>query len=154
VDYDRHLLVRTLSTLRRWLLGLSVLGLVGTGVELVLLEHYEDTWQLVPLVLIVLTLSTLAWHGTRHSSASLRSVRAAMALCVAAGLVGIVLHLRGAAEFQREMDPSQSRWSVFKKAMRAKSPPVLAAGAMIELGLLGFAYAYVAKAAARGGEGD
>ena len=38
--------------LRRLLLVLLFLGLVVTGSDLMLLEHYEDRLQLVPLVLI------------------------------------------------------------------------------------------------------
>ena len=41
-----------LSSLRRFLLALLVLGLCGVGAELVALSHYEDSWQLAPLVLI------------------------------------------------------------------------------------------------------
>ena len=41
-----------LSTLRRFLLALLVLGLGGVGVELLALAHYEDSWQFAPLVLI------------------------------------------------------------------------------------------------------
>ena len=35
--------------LRRWVLGLLVLGLVGTVTELILLSHYEQPLQLVPV---------------------------------------------------------------------------------------------------------
>ena len=38
--------------LRRWVLAILVIGLAGTVTELVLLEHYEQVLQLVPVVLI------------------------------------------------------------------------------------------------------
>jgi hypothetical protein len=38
--------------LRQFLLLLISVGLLGLGVELVLMEHYEDWWQIVPLALI------------------------------------------------------------------------------------------------------
>src|SRR5205823_12269129 len=51
----------TVRMLRLWILGVLVLGLLGTVVELVLLSHYEQPVQLVPVVLLVLALIVLAW---------------------------------------------------------------------------------------------
>ena len=65
-----------------------------------------------------------------------------MALCIVAGATGIILHYRGNLEFQLEMDPSQSHWTLFKKAMHAKVPPALAPGVMAQLGLLGLLYTF------------
>jgi hypothetical protein len=131
-----------LSTLRRFLLALLVLGLGGVGAELVALAHYEDSWQLVPLVLIALAFAVIAWHLFDGSHATVRVLRLVMLLFIVAGLTGIVLHYRGNLEFQLEIDPSQSHWTLFKKVIRAHSPPALAPGAMAQLGLLGLAYTY------------
>ena len=65
-----------------------------------------------------------------------------MVLFLFAGAAGMWFHFRGGAEFQLEIDPAQSRWNVFTKVMRAKAPPVLASGVMMQLGLLGLVYAY------------
>ena len=124
------------------MLGILLFGIVGTGTELLLLNHYEDTWQYAPLILIVLALVALAAHQADRGTASLRIFQGIMVLFVVAGLVGVVLHFKGAAEFQREMDPSQSRWSLFSKTMRMHAPPVLAPGLMAQLGLLGLAFSY------------
>src|SRR5438132_279243 len=134
--------MNTLSVIRRWLLAVLALGLVGTAVELVLLEHYETAAQWVPLISIALALAVLVWHRLKGDALSIRALQATMLLFLVAGLVGTGLHLRGAAEFQTEIDPSQSRWEIFKKAMRSKAPPVLAPGLMVQLGLVGLAYAY------------
>lgn len=131
-----------LSSLRRFLLALLVLGLSGVGVELVALAHYEDSWQLVPLVLIALAFAVIAWHLFDGSHATVRVLRLVMFLFIVAGITGIVLHYRGNLEFQLEIDPSQSHWTLFKKVVRAHSPPALAPGAMAQLGLLGLAYTY------------
>jgi hypothetical protein len=48
--------------LRRWVLGVLALGLAGTVTELVLLEHYEQPLQFVPLVLIVAAVAAIAWQ--------------------------------------------------------------------------------------------
>jgi len=117
-------------------------GLAGTIVELLLLEHYEDAWQFVPLFLIVVALGVLIWHRARPTAANVRALQALMALFVMAGPIGVGLHFRGAAEFQLEIDRSQPGWDVFKKVMTAKAPPVLAPGIMMLLGLVGLVYSY------------
>src|SRR5215468_3125679 len=85
-----------IELLRRWILVILVLGLLGTVTELVLLEHYEQPLQFVPLVLIVAAVGVLWWDFTRHDMAS----------------------------------------------RRAKAPPLLAPGMMLQLGLLGLAYVF------------
>jgi hypothetical protein len=134
--------MNTLSAIRRSMLAILALGLVGTGLELTLTEHYETALQLVPLAAIALALTVLSWHAVNGSRLSIRALQATMVLFLLAGLVGMGLHYRGGAEFQLEIDPAQTRWAVFKKVMRAKAPPVLASGMMVQLGLLGLLYAY------------
>jgi len=131
--------------LRLWILGVLVLGLLGTVVELVLLSHYEQPVQLVPVVLIVLALVVLAWHVMGHSAASLRVLMGLMILFVLAGFAGFVAHFHGSAEFQLDLEPSLSTWELLEKVMRAKAPPLLAPGMMMQLGLLGLAYVFSDK---------
>ena len=128
--------------LRRWVLGLLVLGLVGTVTELVLLSHYEQPMQLVPVVLIAIALAVVAWHVMRRHPASLYALQIVMALFVLAGFAGVVAHFHGSAEFQLDLDPEMTTWELLEKVMRAKAPPVLAPGMMLQFGLLGLAYAY------------
>jgi hypothetical protein len=135
-------LVSPLARIRQWLLGVLVFELMGTLVELLLLKHFEEVLQWVPLVLITLTLMLIAWLAARPQRINLRAFRATMAALVLAGVVGVGLHLRGAAEFQMETDPSQPRWNVFKKALQVQAPPALAPGVMLQMGLLGLIYAY------------
>jgi hypothetical protein len=122
--------------------GVLVVGLVGTGADLVLLNHYEDVWQLLPLILIAAAVAALIANYARPGAASLKALRGIMVLCVVAGVLGIGLHFRGAAAFQREMDPSQSSWSLMTNAIRVKAPPVLSPGLMAQLGLLGLIVTY------------
>ena len=131
-----------LARIRWWLLAVLVFELVGALVELLLLRHFEDLLQWVPLVLIALTLILIARHVARPQPATVRVLQAIMGALVLAGLVGIGAHLQGAAEFQLEMDPSQPRWNVFKKALQAQAPPALAPGVMLQMGLLGLIYTY------------
>jgi hypothetical protein len=131
-----------LARIRWWLLAVLVLELVGTLVELLLLQHFEDLLQWVPLVLIVLTLILVAWHVARPQPANVRALQVTMCGLVVAGFIGVGAHLQGAAEFQLEMDPSQPRWNVFRKALQAQAPPALAPGVMLQMGLLGLIYTY------------
>lgn len=131
-----------LARLRKLLLALLVFGLGGVGAELVALAHYEDSWQLVPLVLIGSSFVVVAWHVFDGGAATIRMLRLVMMLLILSGLTGVVLHYRGNLEFQLEMDPSQSGWTLFTKVIQAHSPPALAPGVMAQLGLLGLAYTF------------
>lgn len=128
--------------LRRFLLAIIVVGLVGSLTELLLLGHYEDPYQLVPLGLIGAALTIIAVHLLTRSAATLRVLRLLMGLFILAGAAGVVLHFRGNLEFQLEIDPTQSAWTLFSKALRAKAPPALAPGVMAQLGLLGLLYTH------------
>ena len=128
--------------LRRWILAVLVLGLLGTVTELILLEHYEKPVQLVPVVLIALALAIIVWHVMKRDAGSRFAFVAVMALFVLAGFAGFAAHFIGSAEFQLELDPSMSTWTLVEKVLRAKAPPLLAPGMMLQLGLLGLAYIY------------
>jgi len=131
-----------LARLRKWLMAVLAVALAGTLVELLLLAHYEDPWQFVPLALIVAALGTISWHTVRPSARVVRGIQVVMTLCVVAGVAGVVFHLRGAAEFQREIDPSMPTRELLSKALRAQSPPALAPGVMSQMGLIGLIAVY------------
>lgn len=131
-----------LSRIRRFILAVLLFGMIGMVTELVLLSHYEDASQFIPLVLIVFALAVVAWHGARPSAGTVRALQAVMTLFLLAGITGVGFHFNGAAEFQREMDPSQAWWDLFKKVVRVQAPPVLAPGVMIQLGFIGLIYTY------------
>ena len=128
--------------LRLWIIGVLVLGLVGTVVELLLLEHYEEPLQFVPLVLIAAAVGVLVWHAMRRDAASLNALHIVMALFVLASFIGFAAHFGGSAEFQLEQNPEIGTWELVEKVIHAKAPPLLAPGMMMQLGLLGLAYAY------------
>lgn len=129
-------------TIRRLLLALLVIGLIVTGADLMLLDHHEDVWQTIPLILIGLALVVVVWHLAARDATSLRALQASMVLFVLAGAIGVVLHYRGNMAFQLEMDATQSGWTLFNKVIRAKAPPAVAPAAMAQLGLIGLIYSY------------
>jgi uncharacterized membrane protein len=131
-----------IELLRHWILGILVLGLLGTVTELVLLEHYEQPLQFVPLVLIVAAIAVLFWELRRRDVASRRAMQVVMTLFVLAGFAGFAAHFQGSAEYQLELNPDMSNWELLEKILRAKAPPLLAPGMMLQLGLLGLAYVF------------
>ena len=127
--------------MRRFLLFILVLGMAGTATELVLLQHYEDWWQIAPLALIGLALLVLAWHGATRRAASVRVFQGVMTLFLFSGAIGMGLHHTANAEFEREMDPSLSGFPLFREALSGATP-ALAPGTMVQFGLLGLLYTY------------
>lgn len=131
-----------MQAVRRLILALLAFGLVGTAVELVLMEHYEGFWQAAPLGVIAAGLAVVMWQWVRPTRTGLRVLRLVMVTFVLSGGLGVLLHFRGNLEFQLENDPNQTRSALFWKVMRAHAPPALAPGLMAQLGLLGLIYAY------------
>lgn len=131
----------TVRVLRSLLLGLFLIGVLGVGAELLLLEHTEDLWQWTPLVLMAISLLVLGWRVIDRKAASLRVFQGTMILFVLSGLVGLLLHYRGNAEFELEMYPTLKGLDLFRKAVTGATP-ALAPGTMLELGLLGLVYSY------------
>ena len=130
-----------LRTVRRILLAGLWLGTVGTAVELLLLEHYEEWRQMIPLGLLAAGLLVLFWHAVHRSATPLRALQVVMLMFVIAGATGLVLHYRGNAEFELEMYPSKAGWELFRESMMGATP-ALAPGTMIQLALIGLAYSY------------
>jgi len=126
---------------RSALAAILFLGLVGTGTELWLLAHYEDTSQLLPFGAIGATLLSLGWSWLSPGRWSQRALQVVLSLLLVVGVAGVVLHVQGNAEFQREMDPSLAGWALWWKTLRAKAPPALAPGVLVQLALLGLVYA-------------
>jgi hypothetical protein len=127
--------------LRAILLGILLLSMVGTGVELLLLEHTETFSQLIPLLCLAAGLVALLGAALRPTSFLLRLLQVVMAINVLSGLVGLYLHLKGNREFELEMYPTMQGFELFKESMMGATP-ALAPGAMAWLGLLGLAYTY------------
>lgn len=128
--------------LRRLLLALVAFVMLGTVVDLLLLEHYEEVWQWLPLVMLGAALLVVAWVALTGSARAVLALRIAMVLVACTGLLGVVMHFNGSREFQIEMDPALEGWALFVKVMRAKAPPTLAPAAMLQAGLVGVLYTW------------
>ena len=129
------------APLRRVLLVLVLAGAGGLALELLLLEHYDSPWQWAPLALLALVLLVGGMVAARPGRRLLRAFQGLMALCAAAGLLGVYLHYSGNVEFELEDDPSRSGLVLFWEAIRGATP-ALAPGALAQLGLLGLAVTF------------
>src|SRR5262249_15876725 len=128
--------VARIAALRVWILGILFLGLLGTVTELALLGHYEEPLQFVPLILIVVALPALGWEFSRRDSTRRRAMQILMVLFVLAGFAGFAAHFHGSAQYHLELNPDMGNWELLEKILRAKAPPLLAPGMMLQLGLL------------------
>jgi hypothetical protein len=134
--------METTAALRRLLLGILTLGLMGTSIELVLLKHYEDAWMLAPFGVISVAVAATAARLLAPAAWSVRCLQAAMILLLVAGGLGGYLHYKGGLSFQVDMDPTLSRWDLFWKVVRMQAPPTLAPGVLVQLALVGLASTY------------
>jgi hypothetical protein len=66
------------------------------GAELLLLQHTESLSELIPILLIGLSLISLTWHAVTKQPASVRWVQGTMALFLIAGVAGMALHYQAA----------------------------------------------------------
>ena len=119
-----------------------LLSLLGTGAELLLLEHFEGAWQILPLALIGLGLATLAWFRVRRSVTSERVFRGLMVLFIVSGVLGFILHYNGNMAFELEMYPALRGTGLVWETLKGATP-VLAPGTMVATGLLGWAYTLI-----------
>jgi hypothetical protein len=135
--------------IRTLLLALVIFTAVGLVPELLLLKHYDSATQLIPFAVLLATLvsSALAWR--RPTPRSVAAFRAVMWLCVLAGVAGVVLHAKGNWEWAVERDDTLHGWPLIWKILRGATP-LLAPGAMAQLGLLGLVFTHRHPALERG----
>lgn len=124
--------------LARVLLAIWLIGLLGVAAELVLLEHYEDTLQFLPFVAIAAGLVAGAWLALRPGRWARRAFTTVLGVFLVSGLVGLILHYRGNAEFERERDPSIGGLTLMWESLTGATP-ALAPGTMILFAFIGYA---------------
>lgn len=118
--------------------------MAGTATELYLLDHYEDTLQLIPLLCIgasVLTLFILFFQRTKWTVGFFKLV---LGLTALSGVYGAFLHLQANYEFELEMKPGAKGWELFMESLSGALPS-LAPGSMIVLALIGYSYLILLK---------
>jgi len=113
--------------------------LVGTILELYLLNHYESILQLIPILcisLVILNVIVLVFLRTRIVKRIFISLLIISAL---SGIYGFYLHLVANYEFEIEMKPTANNWDLLLESLSG-ALPALAPLSMIVLGLIGYSY--------------
>lgn len=131
-----------IGTMRTLLLVVLAVSMAGSAADLLLIEHYEEPWQVAPLAVFAAGLATAGWAATSGAPGAVLAMRIVMTLAIASGVVGVLLHFGASREFQQEIDPALAGWALVVKSVTAKAPPALAPGVMIQIGLLGLLYTY------------
>ena len=129
------------SRLREFVLWLFVAGAAASAIDLVVLGHFEDLKQWVPLVLLPASLLVVAWHRLRPGCRGLRALQGIMALFIASGVVGLWFHCSGNMAFELEIAPTTAGWELLRETLSG-AIPALAPALMVQLGLLGLIYTY------------
>ena len=131
----------TLAAIRKLLFGALCIGVLGTIGELVLLRHFDEAAQWLPVAGLTAAIPILIWHGNSPGNASVRTLQSLMVVFIILGVAGVGLHYNGNVEFERELHPDERGWEFLRKTV-AGATPVLAPGSMVLLGLIGLAHAY------------
>ena len=130
-----------IETWRRLALYLLLIGVIGVGVELLLLEHFEDPWQWAPIALLAMGALLGATVAFQPSRRLVRALQALMLLYLVTSALGIFFHLRANVEFELELRPSMAGIELIVETLKG-AMPALAPGAMAQLGLLGLLASY------------
>ena len=129
------------GVLRSLVLGVYVFTVVGVGAELFLLEHTEDIWMWIPLILMGTSLLVIIAYLSSKMPVVLTVFKSLMWLFIISGFVGTWLHYKGNMEFELEMYPAMKGIELFWESMTGATP-ALAPGTMIQLGLMGLIYTF------------
>ena len=131
----------TESGLRSVLFWASVGTYVGAIVELALVEHWHGWQQWLPFVMAGAGVAAAVAASRALTSRTVRALRAVSALVVVGSVAGMVLHVRGNAEFALEVRPDTTGLDLVLEAATGASP-LLAPGMMAVAAVLGAAWSW------------
>ena len=113
--------------------------MIGTLLELYLLDHYEDTWQLIPVICIGVALINFCVLLYRRSQAVIHLFKIVLVLTTFSGVYGVVLHLQSNFEFEQDMKPTASFWQLISESISG-ALPTLAPMSLVVLACIGYSY--------------
>ena len=113
--------------------------MIGTLLELYLLDHYEDTWQLIPVICIGVALINFCVLFYRRSQAAIHLFKLVLVLTTFSGVYGVVLHLQSNFEFEQDMKPTASFWQLILESLSG-ALPTLAPMSLVVLACIGYSY--------------
>ena len=113
--------------------------MIGTLLELYLLEHYEDTWQLIPVLCIGVALVNLCVLFYRRSQAAIHLFKLVLVLTTFSGVYGVYLHLQSNFEFEQDMKPTATNFELITESLSG-ALPTLAPMSLVVLACIGYSY--------------
>ena len=123
--------------LRTLLLLLSATVFALTVIELILGNHTQEVWQLVPFALCGAGLAVVLLVLLRPTRSTLWLLRGVMAVVAFGTVLGMWQHFAGDLAFQREIRPNADNWTLIENAIHGAAPllapGILALGAGIAL---------------------
>ena len=134
---------KPVSPKRVILLALFII-MIGTALELYLLDHYEDVQQLIPMFCIGASILLVLILLVRRTNFMVRLFKLVLGITALSGVYGTFLHLKANYEFEQEMKPTAHGWNLFLESLSG-ALPTLAPGSMIVLALLGYSYLILLK---------
>ncbi len=127
--------------LRRLLIGLAVFLVAGTLGELLVIEHYQETEQYIPIVMCVVALLALGAAILRPQRLTLQALRLVMLGMGLVSLLGLYYHVTGNFAFELEIRPNATLGDVFLQALGGANP-LLAPGILGIAAVLALAATY------------
>ena len=112
---------------------------VGILFELYLLEHFEDSLQLIPIILIAIAMALFIVLQFKQTRVFFSIFKLSLIAISLSGFYGVFLHLSGNFEFEQEMRPTAHSWDLFIESLSGAFP-ALAPLNLIILSLIGYTY--------------
>lgn len=112
---------------------------VGTLLELFLLSHYEDEWQLLPILLIASSLILCIAYSLKTNQWILRTLQVMLWATAFTGCLGVYFHLKANLEFEAELHPRQTFTQHLLDSFSG-ALPALAPGSLLVFSLIGYIY--------------
>ena len=113
--------------------------MMGTLLELYLLEHYEDTFQLIPVLCIAFSLTNLIILLFKKSKKIINLFKLMLVLTSLSGVYGVFLHLQSNFDFEQDMKPTATNWELFSESLSG-ALPTLAPMSLVVLACIGYSY--------------
>ncbi|HET6527860.1 MAG TPA: hypothetical protein VFG39_03835 [Balneolaceae bacterium] len=126
---------------RRFLLAVAGFIFIGTILELILLEHFQETLQFTPFILSGVGLLAVIAVWVAPNRLSLLTLRWVMAAVALGSLFGMYQHFSGNLAFVMEINPTFTTTEALLPAIKG-SFPLLAPGILLVAGILGIAATY------------
>ena len=118
--------------------------MIGTLLELYLLDHYEDAFQLIPVLCIAFSLINLIILFLKRSKIIIKLFKLVLVLTSFSGIYGVFLHLQSNFEFEQDMKPTATNWELFSESLSG-ALPTLAPMSMLVLAFIGYSYLILIK---------